>query len=161
MCPRAITCILFLVALCGFASAQTHQNLSSACSFNDGKQISVRYQSAAVNKIPEGKLWSPGDSPMFFFTDTPLKIENSQIPMGAYSMYIVPQRNDWILVLNKNVNEGSKYDERLDLLRVPMQIGQLDDKEPFKVLFGHVSPGQCNMRIYEGKTGTWTEFKEQ
>lgn len=98
---------------------------------------------------------------MFFFTDTPLKIENSQIPMGAYSMYIVPQRNDWILVLNKNVKEGGKYDERLDLLRVPMQIGQLDDKEPFKVLFGHVAPGQCNMRIYEGKAGTWTEFKEQ
>ncbi len=42
----------------------------------------------------------------------------------------------------------------LVLLWVAMQGGQLSDAQPFAVILR-------NMRIYQGKTGIWTEFKEQ
>jgi hypothetical protein len=77
-------------------------------------------------------------------------------------MYVIPHRGNWTLILNKNVSEGSKYDEHQDLSRAEMQMGQLSQpNQQFSVFFGHVAPKQCNMRMYYGKTGTWVEFKEK
>ena len=99
---------------------------------------------------------------MLLFTQSELSIGNSHIPVGAYSMYVIPQKEAWTLVLNKNVTEGSKYEEQQDLLRVEMQVGQLSKpNERFSVFFAHVAPKQCNMRMYYGKVGTWVEFKEK
>ena len=99
---------------------------------------------------------------MFLFTQSALSLGNSQIPIGAYSIYFIPGKEDWTLILNKNVTEDSKYDEHQDLSRVEMQIGQISQPyQQFTVIFGHVAPKQCNLRMYVGKIGTWAEFKEQ
>ncbi len=97
---------------------------------------------------------------MFLFTST-LDVSNSKIAIGAYSMYLIRQRDNWTLVLNKNVNPERTYEEHQDLLRDAMEAGQLSASQPFQLIFAHVGPKQCNMRIYQGKTGTWTELKEQ
>lgn len=159
---KTVARLSFIVVFSICCSAQTHQTQTSACNFDDGKQISVRYQpDISSHKLSEGKVWSPGGSPMFLFTSSPLDVSNSKIAIGAYSMYLVPQRDNWTLVLNKNVTPESKYDEHQDLLRDAMEVGQLSAPQPFQVIFAHVGPKQCNMRIYQGKTGIWTEFKEQ
>ena len=64
--------------------------------------------------------------------------------------------------MNRNVTAGSKYDEKQDLARAPMQIGEIDSpvKQP-QVLFAHIAPKQCNMRLYYEKTGAWAEFRER
>ena len=161
--------LLIMALLCGFTSVTLAQQTSTktaiaACDFQDGKELSVRHiEEEAIHgkdKLPEGKLWTPGGAPMFLFTDTELLIGDSSVPTGAYSMYVIPAKNSWTLVLNKNVSDPNKYDEHQDLLRVPMQTGQLSKPEQFAVSFGHVAPKQCNMRIYYGKTGAWAEFKE-
>ncbi|HEX3351563.1 MAG TPA: DUF2911 domain-containing protein [Terriglobales bacterium] len=160
---KAIACLFLVIVLPVLCGAQTQDSKSSACTFDDGKQISVRYEPAAVtnHRLPDDKIWSPGNSPMFLFTSAPLEVGDTQIPVGAYSMYVIPQKDRWTLVFNKNVSEESKYDEHQDVVRAVMQVGQLSDAQPFGVFFGHSAPKQCNMRIYEGKTGTWIEFKEQ
>jgi hypothetical protein len=87
---------------------------------------------------------------------------NSEIPVGAYSLYVIPEEETWTLVVNKNVTAGSKYDEKQDLARAPMEIGQIDSpaKQP-QILFGHTGAKQCNMRLYYETTGAWVEFKEE
>jgi hypothetical protein len=160
--------VLSLVVLCGLSNVgvaqQTSANTSTtSCTFQDGMQLSVRYNNQATKnkRLPEGKIWSPGDKPMFLFTQVGLTVANSQIPAGAYSMYLIPKRGDWTLVLNKDVTDDSKYDEHKDLLRVPMEVGQLSEPQQFSLFFGHVAPKQCNIRVYSGKIGTWAEFKEK
>lgn len=155
--------VLYGLANVGLAQQTSANSQTTSCAFQDGMQLSVRYNSQAPknNRIPEGKIWSPGDKPMLLFTQVGIVIGNSEIPTGAYSMYLLPQRSDWTLVLNKDVTDGSKYDEQKDLLRIPMEVGQLSEPQPFTVVFAHVSPKQCNLRIYSGKTGTWAEFKEK
>ena len=99
---------------------------------------------------------------MFLFTNTKLALDKSEIPVGAYSLYVIPDKERWTLIVNKDVSAGSPYDQQRDLLRTPMQIGQLGQKQPgAKVIFAHISPKQCNMRIYNDKTGAWAEFKER
>jgi hypothetical protein len=77
-------------------------------------------------------------------------------------MFVVPEKNHWTLVVNRNVAEGSAYDEHQDLLRADMQMGQLSEpNKAFRLVFGHLAPKQCNLRIYYGKTGTWLEIQEK
>ncbi len=155
--------------LCGVVTPALAQNAAAntattSCTFEDGKQLSLRYSKESAkskSRLPEDKLWSPGGKPMFLFTQVDVMVGNAEIPAGAYSVYVIPQRQNWILVVNKNVTEGSAYDEHQDLVRAPMQSGQLTNPQQFSMSFGHIAPKQCNLRIYYGKKGTWAEFKEK
>ena len=163
---RLLVLPLFLMMIgLSFAKQPPTSTATAACDFQDGKELSVRYlndgASQVREKLPEGRLWLPGGAPMFLFTETELLVGDSAVPAGAYSMYLIPAKNSWTLVLNKNVTDASKYDEHQDLSRISMQIGRLSSPEQFTVSLGHVAPKQCNMRIYYGETGVWAEFKER
>lgn len=139
------------------------KTLNATCTFSDGKQIRVTYPQVRANskeELSNDKLWSPGGKPMYLFAQTDVSIEGKEIPPGAYAMYIIPNDDKWTLVLNRDVTAGSKYDDKQDLLRSPMQIGHLNQPQDLTVAFGHMAPKQCNVRIYFGKSGVWAEFKE-
>ena len=145
-------------------AASTDKSTEVFCTFGDGKKMKVEYNHSSAKheeKFRKGKLWEPGGAPMFLFTQTALTLGSSEIPAGAYSLYVIPEDQTWTLVVNRNVNAGN-YDEKQDLVRVPMQIGQAEDllKQP-KVVFAQVGPKQCNMRLYYEKTGAWAEFREK
>lgn len=135
------------------------------CTFADGKQLSVRYpraNSEQHQKLTVGKRWPSELSKMFLFTQVALKIGGTTIPAGAFSLYVIPGDDDWTLVVNKNVLEGTEYDQSQDLLRTPMNTGQLSQSsDKFTVYFAQVAPKQCNMRLYYGKKGAWAELREQ
>jgi hypothetical protein len=146
-------------------AASAAKRAEVVCTFADGKQIKVEYNSPPAKReedFHEGKLWEPGGSPMFLFTPTPLTLGSSVIPDGAFSLYVIPDKQNWTLVVNRNVTAGSKYDEKQDLARVQMQVGEAEGvyKHP-EVAFAHVGPKQCNMRLYYEKVGTWAELKEK
>jgi hypothetical protein len=166
---RFLVFVVLLGAVVSMSWAQrpsTDANAQTAtCNFQDGKQISVRYTNDASGdkeEVPAGKVWTPGGQPMLLFTQAELSADKSEIPIGAYSMYIVRYRDNWTLVVNKNVNAGGKYDKHQDLLRMGMQIGELSEaQKQFTLAFGHIEPRQCNLRIYYGKSGMWAEFRER
>jgi hypothetical protein len=148
-----------------FAEQPPANTTTASCTFQDGKQISVRYESEATGEkktLPIGKLWMPGGQPMWLFTQAELSVANSEVPIGAYSMYMIAEKDNWILILNKNVKDGSAYDEHDDLVRIAMQLGHVSESyKTLRLVFGHVAPKQCNLRIYYGETGTWAEFRER
>jgi Protein of unknown function (DUF2911) len=160
-----MTAALLLSAVGVVAAQNDLKNVPTAsCSFEDGKQVTVRYsnETSTGRDLPSGKMWTPGGQPMLLFTQAPLIANNTDIPMGAYSMYIMRDKDDWTLVVNKNVSTGNKYDKHLDVVRMGMLMGQLSEpQKEFTVVFGHTDARQCNMRIYYGKNGTWAEFKEK
>lgn len=134
-------------------------------SFPDGKQISVRYRPARTNRkevLPLGKAWSPGGSPAFLFTEAELRIGNSTIAPGAYSIYLIPGKDEWTLVVSGNVSGGAGYNEKQDILRARMEIGELPDRaDQATIYFGLTGPKECDMRVDYGKTRAWIEFKEK
>lgn len=156
-----------LLACAAFAQdASTPQNAVAYCTYQDGNQLTVRYSDAAVghkHEVPNGKVWSPGDVPMLLFTEVPLTVANVELAIGAYSMYVIPDRDKWTLIVNKSVAAGAAYDEKLDLVRVPMATGKLPDaQDPPRVSFAHIAPKMCSLRVDVGKTGAWADvFKEK
>jgi hypothetical protein len=161
--PLAFCVALFLPIVS--ASQQQPEPATTFCTFDDGKEVSLRYQAVEANKKNDpisGKPWSPGGAPMFLFTPTDLTIGNATIPTGAYSVYTIRNKNDWTLIVNKNVTQGSAYDQQQDLVRVPMEVTKLSaTNKPLVISLGHTAPKTCSLQLVYGDTGAWTEFKEK
>jgi hypothetical protein len=157
----ACAAALSLLAMTAWAQTPAPSQQTTVCQFTDGGQLSLRYEEmpARGNDLP-AHIWSPGESPMYLFTSTAIKVGDTMIPPGAYSLYVASEKQHWTLVVNKNVRK-EKYDAAQDLARLPMDRGTID--EPAKdvnLMFGHIAPKQCSLRIYYGKFGAWAVFAE-
>ncbi len=134
-------------------------NSTTTCNLDDGRQVYVRYIAVpAKEKPPNGRPWSPGGAPMTLFTEAKLTLGSSVIPIGAYSVYPIPAKDHWTLVVNKNVTPGAAYDEKQDIARAPMETAQVDQpSDALEVAFAHVGE-RCTLRIYTGKTASFADF---
>jgi hypothetical protein len=155
-----------LVANAALAQQQNADANSATafCDFDDNQEISVRYNSAITSKEEprNGKVWQPGGKPLTLFVGAPVSFNNAPIPVGAYSVYVIPNRKDWTLVVNKNVTPGATYDQAQDVARGPMELGEVDSPPgQLQVSFAHVGPKQCNIRVYYGKVGAFADFTEK
>jgi Protein of unknown function (DUF2911) len=155
---RAVLISFFLAP---FLAAQNGGNQSTTtCNLDDGRQVYIRYTpvSAKQEKFSNGKPWAPGGTPMTLFTEAQLTLGSSMIPIGAYTIYPIPARGNWSIVVNKNVTAGSGYDEKQDVARAQMETAQVESAtEQLEVAFAHVG-ARCSLRIYIGKTASFVDF---
>ncbi len=152
---------LFLAAQPALSSGQQSEPSSTAtCNLEDDRQVYIRYNAvnAKSDKVPNGKPWAPGGAPMTLFTEAPLSFGGSTIPVGAYTVYPIPAKDKWTLVVNKNVTPGAAYDEKQDLARAPMETDQVSQPaDSLEVAFAHVGD-KCTLRIYFGKSASFVPF---
>ncbi len=161
----------------GFGQSSTSSNPGAAtatCNFNQQDQLAVRYQQVTVRKkerkekeflghdVPYGKVWEPGEQPLTMFTNVAVSINGTSVPVGAYTLYLIPDRKEWTLIVSKNTDVKAPYDESKDLVRAPMKIGQLPAPESkFSVYFAHTGPEECTMRVDIADTRAWIPFQQQ
>jgi Protein of unknown function (DUF2911) len=166
---RLLTLFVFILSVLSLPSAAVAQEASNsqsftACSFDDGTEISVRYDPSAAGHdkdLPNGKLFPVG-SPMLIFTQSETVIGGSTVPIGAFSLYVIPGKDTWTLIVNRNVTPGAKYDQTQDLARAPMETAKLPQPlSEIKVSLGHMGPKRCELRFYYGKVGAWAELNEK
>jgi len=135
------------------------------CDFEDGREITVQYNNSVMSSKDEprnGKVWLPGGSPLTLFTQVPLQLNHVEIPVAAYSMYVIPNRKEWTLIVSKNVTSPKVYDEKQDLVRAPMDLGEVNSPpKQLQVSFAHVAAKQCSIRLYYEKTGAFVDFFEK
>lgn len=61
--------------------------------------------------IPYGKLWRTGaNEPTIFFAPIPLKVAGIAVPPGTYSLYTVPGRTEWEIIVNRSISQWGKED---------------------------------------------------
>ncbi|MGH9528486.1 MAG: DUF2911 domain-containing protein [Terriglobales bacterium] len=157
------SCLLAVVSLSSAIAAQQQpQTVTADCTFDDGKQMSLQYDPGKGVEPRNGRLWEPGGSPMILFASAALVLGTSTIEPGAYTVYTIPDKKEWTLIVNKNVTPGSKYDASQDLTRAPMDTGEIDQPvKELQVSFAHMAPKVCSLRMYIGKIGAFADIKEQ
>jgi len=85
----------------------------------------VNYQPISVDsskrvfghEIPYDKVWAPGGKPMTMFLNHPVMLEGKDIPVGAYTMFVIPDDDKWTLIISRSTDTSGKYDEHQDLMR--------------------------------------------
>jgi DUF2911 family protein len=161
----SVVFLVFAPAVMGGGAAEPSEPDNAVCSFEDGKGMSVRYVHAPANgkeAARPGKLWSPGGQPMLLFTDGALSVGNGEVPPGAYAMFLIPGKQEWTLIVSRDVKGASTYDERQDVVRARMEVGELSQAEPkLTIYFGRVGGKVCDMRLDYGKTRAFIDFKEK
>lgn len=56
--------------------------------------------------VPYGKLWRTGaNEPTIFFTPVAIRLAGILVPAGKYSLYTVPDRNDWEVIVNRSTTQ--------------------------------------------------------
>jgi hypothetical protein len=135
------------------------QSSTATCNLEDDRQIYIRYNAVSAKEKPaNGKPWAPGGTPMTLFTEAPLTLGGSPIPIGAYTVYPIPAKDKWSLVVNKNVTPGSPYDEKQDVARTAMETDQVEQSaDALEVAFAHFG-SKCTLRIYFGKFASFADF---
>lgn len=70
--------------------------------------------------VPFGKAWRLGsDEATLLLTEQPLMIGDTEIPAGAYTLYLVPDENGGKLAFSKHLGKwGVPVDEKNDVVRV-------------------------------------------
>jgi hypothetical protein len=150
---------LFLLAsVC--SAQQAAPSSTASCNLDDGRQVYIRYNAVPSknDKLPNGKPWTPGGAPMTLFTEAPLTLEGSTIPIGAYTVYPIPAKDKWSLAVNKNVTAGAPYDEKENIARASMETDQVSQPaNELEVAFAHTGD-KCTLRIYYGKSASFAPF---
>ena len=91
------------------------------------------------NLLDYGKVWRLGANEateIEFFID--VKIGGTKIEKGRYTMYCIPNVDNWIIIINKETDTwGSfRYDEKTDVVRINVPEQKLTEvKEEFVMTF--------------------------
>ena len=76
--------------------------------------------------IPFGKIWRTGaNESSEFIAYRDLQFGDQTLPMGAYSLFSIPNEQDWTIIFSKDVDTWGayKYNEKNDVLRVNVPVG--------------------------------------
>jgi hypothetical protein len=165
----AVFVIAVFVPTPALAQESSSSTGTATCNFDDDKQLVVNYQHVSISlrkplsmQVPFGKPWAPGGKPMTLFTNVPIQIGSRNLDVGAYTLFVIPTSKQWTLVVSKSTDTSGAYDPTKDLVRVPMEFGELPSPEAeLSVTFAHVAPEQCSLRLDLEKYGHFAVFQKK
>ncbi len=75
-----------------------------------------------------------------------ISINGNLIPSGKYSIYSIPGKSTWTVIINKRVSWGTQYNESQDLVRIDVATKVSDDwNESFTFYFSNVTENSGNL----------------
>lgn len=102
----------------------------------DGKKITVGFGSPSArgrkvmgNLVPYNEVWCAGaNDATSLDTDADLMIGTMKVPKGSYTLWTLPNPNEWLLIVNKETGQWhTEYDSSRDFGRVKMSMKTLPE----------------------------------
>ena len=127
---------VFLVALALSGQGQVLSPRMTTSVTIEGKKITVGYGAPSMRGrrvmgglVPYGVVWCAGaNDATSLDTDADLDINGMKVPKGSYTLWTLPNSNEWKLIVNKETGQWhTQYDERQDFGRVKMNLKTLPD----------------------------------
>jgi len=110
---------------------------------------------------PPGAVWRTGaNNATTLRTSRSLQFGDLTVPAGTYSLFTIPGRTGWTLILNRQTGQsGLAHDPAQDLGRVPMQVRALSAPvEQFTIVVGGEAAGGV-LRLQWGRTEAFIPFR--
>lgn len=101
--------------------------------------------------IPYGKVWRTGANEATELTTTkPIWIKGEKLEQGTYSIFSIPRKNSWTIILNSALGQWGAfdYDQTKDILRIEVPVIQLTNiSEVFTIRFDEHQGNATNIII--------------
>ncbi|TGE29643.1 DUF2911 domain-containing protein [Hymenobacter metallicola] len=108
--------------------------------------------------VPFGKRWRTGanQTTTIKFSDD-VTLEGKKVPAGEYGLYTIPNKTEWLVVLNKSTKQGADVDgfkDDQDVVRFSAKTYKLGAKaETFTIGFSDLTPATANVDMMWELTG--------
>ena len=103
----------------------------------------VKERTIFGNLVSYGNVWRTGanEATTITFTDDVL-VEGHEVPAGTYSLFTIPGRTEWIVILNKKNNQWGSQDYLAsdDVLRITCTPRQAEKRERLAFYFENIDP---------------------
>ncbi len=113
--------------------------------------------------VPFGKLWRAGANQATKISfSTPVKLGGTDIAAGAYILLAIPEKDEWTIIINKDVNLAGtgKYDEKLDVARVKAKSTELSHVvDNYTIEFDSLSDESASLNFIWEKTKVSVKFE--
>ena len=96
--------------------------------------------------VPYNKVWRTGanESTRIRLT-TDVYIEGNKVPAGIYSIYTIPNENEWTIIINKDLVWGLQYYPQDDLLRFKVRPGKGPFTDRLMFTVPELTDSTCNV----------------
>jgi Protein of unknown function (DUF2911) len=155
--------VVGLAALVALRAAQQDKSkrpsppASTSCDLGGGNSIKVDYSSPRAKGrkifggiVPYGEVWRAGaNEATTFVTSTDVMVGGTHVPAGSYTLFTVPNKDKWTLVISKKTGEwGTPYPGAdSDFARVDMKASTTPAAvENFTIAFDKTGGG-CTLRM--------------
>lgn len=108
--------------------------------------------------VPFGKIWRAGanESTEIKFYQA-VTVGGKAVPSGSYSLFVVPEKDKWVFVLNKQTDRWGEYtyDQSKDVVRVTVPVIQLSAPvEALSIVFTPDAKGAQLHLAWENQSAT-------
>lgn len=120
-------------------------------------EIEIDYSSPAVRGrrifgklVPYKKLWRTGANACTKLeVSRPVKIAGKKLPAGTYSLFTIPGRRQWTVILNKKIDLwGTRgYKAANDVLRVKLRAKRAPFRERMTFIFSDFSDAKASLDL--------------
>ena len=101
--------------------------------------------------VPYGQVWRTGANAATTLTfSDDVTIGGAKIPAGKYGLLTIPDKNEWTLIITKQVDVTSPaaYKQENDVVRVKAKPAIMaTPQETFTMQFGNVKPASTDLQI--------------
>ena len=98
--------------------------------------------------VPYGKVWRTGanETTRIQFT-TDVNIQEKKIPAGIYSLYTMPGKDEWTVIINKALVWGLDYYPDKDLFRFNVKPGKAPFIERLQFTIPELTDSSCTVNM--------------
>lgn len=104
---------------------------------------------------PTGKWWRTGanESTAITFSGD-VMVGDKEVKAGTYSLYTIPGKDEWTIIINSKLSWGTQYDDAMDVARVPAAVVVNDgpNTEHFTIFFDTLSSEKAHLNLHWGTT---------
>lgn len=157
-----IRCLLLAALVASPAFAQdlqlpTPSPLASASQQVGVNTITVTYSSPGKKGrtifgelVPFDALWRTGaNAATTLELSAGATIGGTKVPAGKYSLFTIPGKDEWTVIVNMNANQGGtrSYDKKLDVVRTKVKPTAGEARERLTFLFSETTDAGTNLDL--------------
>lgn len=117
----------------------------------DYSRPSAKGRAVFGDVVPYDQLWRTGANMATKLTfGEDVRIDGKSVPAGTYSLFSIPGKTEWTIILNKNTKLGGTngYSEAEDLMRFKVKPKTKADKtETFTIDFTNLQPTKGTLEL--------------
>jgi hypothetical protein len=166
---------VFLAGICFKSNAQQAPRIPEASptqtiiqDFGLGK-VTITYSRPSVKDRvifgginPYGEVWRTGANAAttISFTENVI-FEGHSVPAGTYSLFTIPDKTEWTIILNKTAKQWGAYNykEKDDLLRVKVKSTfRAEKRESFTIQFADVTTHSADLHLVWDHTSVYIKL---